>query len=134
MTFDEVVRFAHASNHALARAGTDNRARPLIELAWDDWRPFLEQAAERMNFTLPGEQQIKLDDTREMQLYGCIIRPKADTIPAALRASSGVEVKRMEPIVQAVAHIGVDFGFGPYELEEHFIEDARSALSQNKGE
>lgn len=53
-----------------------------------------------------------------------------DASEAVSRAEAAeAKVKLLEPIVQAVAHIGVDFGYGPYELEPHFIGDARSALS-----
>ena len=31
-------------------------------------------------------------------------------------------------LIEAVAHIGVDFGFGPYELERKWIEQAQSIL------
>jgi hypothetical protein len=38
-------------------------------------------------------------------------------------------------IIEAVAHIGVDFGFGPYELEDKFIEQARAlAAAMEAGE
>jgi hypothetical protein len=88
MTFDEVVRFAHASSHALARAGTDNRARPLIELAYDDWRPFLEVASEyAATFMVgpPGKPaKFNVESISEVELYGCVIRPKANTIPPAV--------------------------------------------------
>lgn len=84
MTFDEVVRFAHASNHALASAGTDNRVKALIELAWEDWRTFLiavQREFERSSLT---DEKVRLDQVGEVQLYGCIIRPKGDTIPASV--------------------------------------------------
>jgi len=34
----------------------------------------------------------------------------------------------MLEIVKAVAHIGVDFGYGRYELEAHHIDNARAIL------
>src|SRR5688572_12348644 len=37
-------------------------------------------------------------------------------------------------IIEAVAHIGVDFGFGPYELEDKFIEMARALAAKEAGE
>ena len=35
----------------------------------------------------------------------------------------------LREIADAVAHIGFDFGYGPYELEEKFIEMAVKALN-----
>lgn len=32
------------------------------------------------------------------------------------------------PIIKAVAHIGVDFGYGPYQVEEKFIKSSREIL------
>ena len=32
------------------------------------------------------------------------------------------------PILKAVAHIGVDFGYGPYQVEEKFIQSSRAFL------
>jgi hypothetical protein len=36
-------------------------------------------------------------------------------------------------IVAAVAHIGVDFGYGKYELEAGKIDDARTLMEQENG-
>lgn len=39
-----------------------------------------------------------------------------------------VQVEQLREIVAAVAHIGVDFGFGEYELEPEYIEKSRKRL------
>lgn len=48
-----------------------------------------------------------------------------------------VEVLEVLPqlveLVKAVAHIGVDFGYGKYELEPEKIEAARKLLEQSQG-
>jgi len=41
-------------------------------------------------------------------------------------------IAELEEIVKAVAHIGVDFGYGKYELEAGKIDDARTLME--KGE
>lgn len=85
MDYHAVVRFAHASNRALAQAGTDNRARALIELAWPDWQAFLREAEQHfMQSGDPNKLPWRADHIGEVQLYGCIIRPKPDTIPASV--------------------------------------------------
>lgn len=38
-------------------------------------------------------------------------------------------VERLEEVVKAVAHVGVDFGYGPYELQPDDIDKARALLS-----
>lgn len=38
--------------------------------------------------------------------------------------------ERMLSIIKAVAHIGVDFGYGPYELDPEFIDMARAICEQ----
>lgn len=47
--------------------------------------------------------------------------------------SEPVAVKALEPdirdILNAVAHVGVDFGFGPYELDDTIIAAARDRLA-----
>lgn len=78
------MRFAEASNHALARAGTDNRARPLIELAWEDWQAFVKDAEHYFRTVGMRSASIKLPEVGEAEMYGCIIRPKADTIPPSV--------------------------------------------------
>lgn len=85
MNYDEVVRFAHASSRALGMAGTDNRATALIELAWADWKPFLQEAEQHfVTYGDPRALPWPEDHTGELTLYGCIIRPKADTVPASV--------------------------------------------------
>ena len=39
-------------------------------------------------------------------------------------------IAELEEIVKAVAHIGVDFGYGKYELEVGKIDDARTLMEQ----
>jgi len=36
--------------------------------------------------------------------------------------------KMLSEIVEAVAHVGIDFGFGKFELDESHINKARSIL------
>lgn len=38
--------------------------------------------------------------------------------------------QRMLTIIKAVAHIGVDFGYGKYELEQEYIDMARAIIEQ----
>ena len=38
------------------------------------------------------------------------------------------QLAERDEIIKAVAHIGIDFGYGKYELEEKFIDMARAAL------
>jgi hypothetical protein len=40
------------------------------------------------------------------------------------------EVERLREVVQAVAHVGVDFGYGKYELEDRTIHLARQLVTQ----
>jgi hypothetical protein len=40
----------------------------------------------------------------------------------------------LEVIVKAVAHIGVDFGYGVYEIENKHIEDARQYFLTKGGD
>lgn len=44
------------------------------------------------------------------------------------------EDKILAPIdlIEAVAHIGVDFGFGKYELEQSHIDTARKLIEEHK--
>ena len=42
-------------------------------------------------------------------------------------------IAELEEIVKAVAHIGVDFGYGSYELESGIIDDARTLMEQDNG-
>jgi hypothetical protein len=39
-------------------------------------------------------------------------------------------IAELEAIVKAVAHIGVDFGYGKYDLEAGIIDDARTLMEQ----
>jgi hypothetical protein len=38
--------------------------------------------------------------------------------------------ERVMAIIKAVAHIGVDFGYGKYELEQEYIDMARAIYEQ----
>lgn len=40
------------------------------------------------------------------------------------------ERERMLSVIKAVAHIGVDFGYGKYEIEQEFIDIARAICEQ----
>jgi hypothetical protein len=57
-----------------------------------------------------------------------------------LLKSANADVKRIaderdeyREIVKAVAHIGVDFGFGVYELNQGHIETARKLIEKSGG-
>ena len=41
-------------------------------------------------------------------------------------------VDKADAIIKAVAHIGIDFGYGVYELEQRVIDSARSMLEDQK--
>ena len=41
------------------------------------------------------------------------------------------KIAELKEIVKAVAHIGVDFGYGKYELEAGKIDDARTLMEQD---
>lgn len=69
----------------------------------------------------------------EDQWAGWVKEEVARKAAEARISSLEEEIKRLREIVKAVAHIGVDFGFGPYELEHHFIEDARQTLEDHNG-
>ena len=43
-----------------------------------------------------------------------------------------IRIAELEEIVKAVAHIGVDFGYGKYELEAGKIDDARTLMEQGE--
>jgi len=43
-------------------------------------------------------------------------------------------VDAADPIIEAVAHIGVDFGYGAYELEEKHIHASRVLIDQKESE
>jgi hypothetical protein len=49
----------------------------------------------------------------------------------AYRAAEASLAKAVE-IIEAVAHIGVDFGYGPYEVEDEYIDAARAFLSEHR--
>ena len=56
----------------------------------------------------------------------------------SLNRAVGTELDRVQPlfekmkeVVNAVAYVGVDFGYGPYKLEASVIQTAR-ILSENK--
>jgi len=51
---------------------------------------------------------------------------------AALQQAKIYAVQDLMPIIEAVAHIGVDFGYGKYELEPMYIHDARVIIEQLK--
>jgi hypothetical protein len=38
--------------------------------------------------------------------------------------------QKMLSIIKAVAHIGVDFGYGKYEIEQEYIDMARAICEQ----
>ena len=40
---------------------------------------------------------------------------------------------KLEAVVKAVAHVGVDFGHGPYEIQESDIRAARELLAEDEG-
>lgn len=42
-------------------------------------------------------------------------------------------VDEIHEIVKAVAHIGIDFGYGPYVLDQELIDRARFLYEKNEG-
>ena len=40
------------------------------------------------------------------------------------------DIERMVSIIKAVAHVGVDFGYGEYEIEKEYIDMARAIIEQ----
>ena len=40
------------------------------------------------------------------------------------------DIERMVSIIKAVAHVGVDFGYGKYEIEQEYIDMARAIIEQ----
>ena len=88
------------------------------------------------------ELEKKIKGTRVMERYDLIVK-KVDGYASAKveKHELGSFVKyvdvmehiaELEEIVKAVAHIGVDFGYGKYELESGKIDDARTLME--KGE
>jgi len=57
------------------------------------------------------------------------LRGNNKTLQAAI-ADREAEIEAQEEIIKAVAHIGVDFGFGVYALEQKHIDAARKLLEQ----
>ena len=55
-----------------------------------------------------------------------------DVGDAGLFESAAAKIAELEEVVKAVAHIGVDFGYGKYELEARIIDDARTLMEQGK--
>ena len=51
--------------------------------------------------------------------------------PLTLRESENKIDPKIRELIKAVAHIGVDFGYGKYELEDKHIEVARNWLKIN---
>lgn len=47
-------------------------------------------------------------------------------ISAPMVIELGQYISELEEIVKAVAHIGVDFGYGEFQLEKDHIDKARS--------
>ena len=41
-------------------------------------------------------------------------------------------IKAPLDLIEAVAHVGVDFGYGEYKLEQKFIKQARELLEEYK--
>ena len=72
---------------------------------------------------LPDDENCNQDSIRcelaySHDFYSSIIEDKNERIA------------ELEAIVKAVAHIGVDFGYGKYELEPGIIDDARTLMEQ----
>lgn len=51
-----------------------------------------------------------------------------DGIANAAIAEAADRIEALEEVVKAVAHIGVDFGYGKYELQPEDIDKARALL------
>lgn len=55
---------------------------------------------------------------------------RARTLLAGYEATPSVPENEIKEILNAVAHIGVDFGYGPYQIEEEHIVNARNILDR----
>ena len=69
MTHDEAVRFIVAANRALAKAGVDNRIRPLLELAPPDFADFIRA----LN---PAWANYDRAHPLDLEYMGCVVRVK----------------------------------------------------------
>ena len=59
------------------------------------------------------------------------IRWEYKRVDNSIRSLADIKrIAELEEIVKAVAHIGVDFGYGKYELEAGKIDDARTLMEQ----
>jgi hypothetical protein len=65
-----------------------------------------------------------IDDTERDRIVGAINR-----VILAIQIHNN-DKERMLAVIKAVAHIGVDFGFGSYVLEPEYIEMARAICEQ----
>jgi hypothetical protein len=66
-----------------------------------------------------NQDSIRVELANAHDFYSSIIENKNERIA------------ELEEIVAAVAHIGVDFGYGKYELEAGKIDDARTLMEQD---
>ena len=89
-------------------AEDDSYRQSWVDSAWIGWQLFDKQAEERP------------------VLYETNFAIKREHI-----ASLQAEVDQLKDIVKAVAHIGVDWGYGEYELEDKHIKAARDWYESN---
>jgi len=61
---------------------------------------------------------------------GVVLAGEAEALEDEVEQLKKVNEAAME-IVKAVAHIGIDFGYGKYELESEKIDDARALCEAN---
>ena len=85
-------------------------------------------------FNLPVSMSAELTHIAN-KYYKCDIQKSLnELISMGLRAKQRAEdlkdKERMLAIIKAVAHIGVDFGYGKYELEQEYIDMARAICEQ----
>ena len=71
---------------------------------------------------------------RQLKAYpvGCFVEETLTSLKDAQSIVDCLEAenKRLMEIVEAVANIGIDFGFGKYEIEDSVIDKARELFKR----
>jgi len=70
------------------------------------------------------EQSLK-ELRRQKEIAAIHLRDNKETIQTALRLADRLYSGEVSEVIKAVAHIGIDFGYGVYELEQSVIDTAR---------
>jgi archaellum component FlaC len=77
------------------------------------------------HLTLSERQALKLLYGNSDLAGGDIIRALIDEIETLER-----QIKSCRQIVESVAHVGINFGQGPWEIQQSEINDARKLLEE----